>query len=63
MDYYREEIITVASKNYEELLEKVDLEISEKLKDGWRLVSRMHSMGGEFLFPYKYCYTVRKYEN
>lgn len=63
MNYYREETITVASQNYVELLEKVDLEISEKLKDGWELASRMLSMGGEILFPYKYCYIVRKYDN
>lgn len=63
MNYYREETITVASENYEELLEKVYLEINEKIKDGWELVSRMRNVSSDFLFPYKYCYTVRKYEN
>ena len=60
--YWREETIDISASDYNELIEKVESEINEKVKQGWELISMHRYMSKSNLFPYHYSYTVRKHE-
>lgn len=60
--YWREETIDISASDYNKLIEKVELEISEKVKQGWELISTFRYMSKSILSPYHYSYTVRKHE-
>lgn len=60
--YWREETIDISANDYNDLIKKVELEIGEKVKHGWELISTIRYMSKSNLSPYHYSYTVRKHE-